>query len=552
MPSLALTSVLSGLSAHVVFNKFQPSLVIEFALLLFGAPTVVGTILSRKEHTSLLRSVLTSIGFHLATLIASTVVYRLSPFHPLARYPGPVLARVTRFWAFSKALGGKHHLMYHQLHEKYGDVVRTGPDHLFIRDVKAVPVVLGANPLNERWLRGPHYEVVKRRGIPGSIFSLVSPTEHGQRRRIWERAFTTASLAEYEPMIRQRLTKLIDRLSGFKGEVIDLGQWLCYYTLDSAGDLAYHEKFNLVENGDQDSCHWLKPTIEKSAKGLDLFGIIPWVRDFLEYLPRPAATRRVLELARDNIEHRSKKPLHRKDFWFHLLDEDGSSGHEQLPLPTLILESGIILVTASDTTGVTLTNVFYFLLTHPDEMQRLREEIDAAIPQGPEYPDTSLLAKLPFLQAIINETLRLLPVIPGGVPRVPPKNGPSVAIGDIIVPPSATVQIPTWTLHRDPRYFWPNPDSFMPSRWLVDAKSMSKEDFRLNTMAWIPFSYGPQNCVGKQLAMNQMRLVIVSLLRTFEMKLAPGWDPRQWEQELRDGYILNKGKLPVTLTPRAH
>ena len=63
---------------------------------------------------------------YLATLVISTVVYRLSPFHPLARYPGPIGPRMSKFWMAFKCLGGSQHRYIQSLHHKHGDVVRTG------------------------------------------------------------------------------------------------------------------------------------------------------------------------------------------------------------------------------------------------------------------------------------------------------------------------------------------------------------------------------------------------------------------------------------------
>jgi hypothetical protein len=84
-------------------------------------------------------------------LSASVVAYRLSPFHPLACYPGPLLARVSRFWATRAVLSGVQHKVSHDLFERYGDVVRTGPNHLIFRDPAAIPVVLGARNM---WRKG--------------------------------------------------------------------------------------------------------------------------------------------------------------------------------------------------------------------------------------------------------------------------------------------------------------------------------------------------------------------------------------------------------------
>jgi hypothetical protein len=74
----------------------------------------------------------TAFATYLSTLCLSIVAYRLSPMHPLAKYPGPILARVTKLWGAWLAVNGEAHLVYKKLHEQYGDVVRVGRVLLYI------------------------------------------------------------------------------------------------------------------------------------------------------------------------------------------------------------------------------------------------------------------------------------------------------------------------------------------------------------------------------------------------------------------------------------
>jgi hypothetical protein len=131
-----------GQLSHAVCHYHPPNSLVEFGGVLFLPPTVLS-----YGYTG---SFASSLVTYLITLIASITAYRLSPFHPLAGYPGPRLARISRFWATYQVLRGRQHLFSHALFERYGNAVRTGPDHLIIRDAAAVPVVLGSrNP----WLR---------------------------------------------------------------------------------------------------------------------------------------------------------------------------------------------------------------------------------------------------------------------------------------------------------------------------------------------------------------------------------------------------------------
>lgn len=93
------------------------------ALLLF-TPAAVSTLL--VSHFGALRGL--GLGFlaYFATLLSSIAIYRVSPFHPLAQYPGPLPAKVTKLYHVSKIWEGKQHLYLKELHDRYGDIVRIG------------------------------------------------------------------------------------------------------------------------------------------------------------------------------------------------------------------------------------------------------------------------------------------------------------------------------------------------------------------------------------------------------------------------------------------
>ena len=72
-----------------------------------------------------------------------------------------------------------------------------------------------------------------------------------------------------------------------------------------------------------------------------------------------------------------------------------------------------------------------------------------------------------------------------------------------------------------------------------------------NQAAFLPFSYGPANCVGKYFAMTEMRMVVVSIMQKFDIRFADSYNPTEWEANLQDFYVMKKGPLPVVLTARA-
>lgn len=114
-----------------------------------------------------------------------------------------------------------------------------------------------------------------------------------------------------------------------------------------------------------------------------------------------------------------------------------------------------------------------------------------------------------------------------------------------VVPENTEVYVPAFSLHRNPRYFSPCPDIFWPDRWLSKEHTES-----FNPNAYIPFSYGPANCVGRNLAKREIMMLSSLLIQTFDMKFEEGFDPSTWEEKLHDHLVLTRAPLPVVLTPR--
>jgi cytochrome P450 len=114
------------------------------------------------------------------------------------------------------------------------------------------------------------------------------------------------------------------------------------------------------------------------------------------------------------------------------------------------------------------------------------------------------------------------------------------------LPEGNAITVPPWILHRDPRYFFPHPDAFIPERWL--SGDGSSEQYLTSRDAFIPFSAGLQNCVGRPLAQMAMRYVLASLMWNFDMEFdTPTYDPSSWERNIEDRFILSKGSLQVKI-----
>lgn len=128
------------------------------------------------------------------------------------------------------------------------------------------------------------------------------------------------------------------------------------------------------------------------------------------------------------------------------------------------------------------------------------------------------------------------------------------------LPEGTNAFVHTYSLHRDPRNFSPSPDTFWPERWLkpeeravlssFDAKGLDKFPIVHDTKAFVPFSFGPMHCVGKQLAYQELRMAVCAMMHRLNFSFAPGYNPESWEDDLKDYFVAMKGSLQVVLSPR--
>ncbi|KAF8060193.1 cytochrome P450 monooxygenase pc-1 [Lyophyllum atratum] len=173
-----------------------------------------------------------------------------------------------------------------------------------------------------------------------------------------------------------------------------------------------------------------------------------------------------------------------------------------------------IMVAGRDTTASTLTFILYFLAMYPAVNARLREEIIAKV--GPtRRPDYDDIKEMKYLRAVINETLRLFPIVPlNNRENIKETVWPSSEPGKkpIYIPAGTKCLYSVFLMHRDKDLWGPDAEEFDPDRFL---------DHRLktylikNSFIFLPFNAGPRICLGQQFAYNEMSFMIIRLLQQF-------------------------------------
>ncbi|KAJ7735296.1 cytochrome P450 [Mycena maculata] len=474
-----------------------------------------------------------------SSLSLSIIVYRLSPFHPLAKFPGPMINRVTKLWGLGVALRGYQYLSFKKLHDTYGPYVRTGPNELSIIDAAAVPQILNFGGLD----KGRFYETGRHSSTPPTIVSLTGEAHTGKR-RVWNRAMTSAALREYEPLIVKRASQLVSRLGDQDGN-IDLVLWFDLFTLDLMGDLAFGGGFEGLRDGqDVDS---VGERIRGFLAASSVAGQIPWIMPTLHLFPQVGRIiQEFNEFGQGLAVQRIKRgAVHTKDLWYHLADEAGLE-KEKPTLESSAADGIVAIIAASDTTASALSSLMWFLLSNPKYYRRVQLELDTVYTNGDDPLDVSKHQQLVFLSACINETLRLHPPLPSnGGPRGIPLDNEGRNIAGRFIPPGTTIYTPPYSLHRNPDYFFPYPGQFVPDRWLPGSNFEKHE-----TSAFMPFSLGPANCVGQKLAKREILMVISVLLKSFHISFANQFDSEAWQTHIHDFFVATRSPLRVNLTQR--
>ncbi|KAJ4998008.1 Bifunctional cytochrome P450/NADPH--P450 reductase [Colletotrichum sp. SAR 10_66] len=242
----------------------------------------------------------------------------------------------------------------------------------------------------------------------------------------------------------------------------------------------------------------------------DLQAVLP---DFVSLL-RPRAMSRfrknieqMQSTCREIIAQRRKSPT--KDQSNDLLNamlngrdpETGDSLSEEAIVHNIIT----FLVAGHETTSGLLSFSIYYLVEHPEEMRKAREEVDRVIGDGPI--NVQHLQQLPFLDSVFRETLRLMPTAPGYY--VTPFKDEIIG-GQYLVKPGEALCVLLHTLHRDPAVWGADAEEFKPDR-MRNLDSIPKH-------AWKPFGNGMRGCIGRAFAWQEAQLVIAMLLRNFDIK----------------------------------
>ncbi|KAJ7258960.1 cytochrome P450 [Mycena rebaudengoi] len=522
--------------------------------------------------------VATLLGLPSTIILIHIIVYFVDPYG-IRQYPGPLLAKLTSAWLSWVAQKGHRSEVIHELHRKYGPFIRISPSEVSIADSDALSVVYAhANGA----LKSSLYDEFV--SIESSLFNTRDRAQHARKRKMVSHAFSHKSVVKFEPHIRLHISDLLGQwdclydgavkgLFGSEGEGgwtgcdgrlwLNCFPWMNYLAFDTIGDLALGAPFGMLV-----SAHDAAPVPATPAALTDItfaspdithipaiavlnargeyaaaMGVLPaWLRPLAArlawYRARARSTRELTGMVIVAVSKRLAAPTDRVDI-LSLLQAGSDERGEPLGRKELTVEAQAFILAGSDTTANSTTAIIYLLAANPAVQARLQKELDEHLCIDDDPVATHEQVKnLSYLDACINEGLRILSTSGLGLPRVVPQGG--LAVCGRFFPAGSIVGVPSYTIHRDPDIWGNDPDVYRPERWFDPEKSAAMHK------TFNPFSVGPRACVGRNLAGLELMLFVATLFRRYHFVLAEPEKP----METREGFIRKPLRCDVGIKRR--
>ncbi|KAL8932159.1 MAG: hypothetical protein Q9211_006489 [Gyalolechia sp. 1 TL-2023] len=364
-----------------------------------------------------------------------------------------------------------------------------------------------------------------------AVFNTRDEILHKQLKNPIAPMFSLSNTVTHEASIDQVLGVMFQQLDQRyvdSHKTFDLGNWLQYFAFDVMGTLTFSKRYGFLEQG-QDVNGMLE-TIWTFMVDAAPFTQIPWL-DELWRKNRVIAMLRgstgvsILKVVGDFIGERQRMvkdggsrdhsvPLHHRDMLSRFLEISQTNDAVPSWAPTAWTFSNVIA--GSDSTGVILKTTVFNLLAHPSTLQRLQEELANA--EGTQhltrpFPTWAEVCDLPYLDACINEGVRLHPPFCLPLERVVPEGG--VTVCGHHFPEGTVIGMSPWVVNRHRPTFGEDVNSWRPERWLgQDAGHRKKLENSILT-----FGAGRRVCLGKHIALLEMKKLVSALVLNYEFHL---------------------------------
>jgi len=433
-----------------------------------------------------------------------------------------------------------------RLHGVFEDWARTygavyqlkaaGQTMVVLSDPALINDALRARP--ETFRRDERVEpVFAELGVAG-VFSAEGAAWRPQRRLAME-ALAQKNLRGFYPTLAAVAARLQRRWERSAGTEVDLVDDLMRFTVDVTTTLVFGRDLFTLDGGKDVIQRDLALVFPAFARRLN--SLIPYWR--LLRLPQDRRVDRAIAslrvwLAALIADTRQKlaadphqPPTNFLESMLASRDDDGKPFSDEVIFGNCMT----MLLAGEDTTANSVAWAVHLLLDHPAEVAALRQELDATLRDAPLPRDLEEANRLERATAVANESMRLLPVAPINFLHALH----DTTLGDLAIPKGTAIVLLTRIAATDEKYF-AEPARFLPERWMI------KDGRTHDPSAHQPFGSGPRICPGRSLALIEMRVMLATLYRNFDVtRVGSASDVKE-----HYSFTMMPTNLRVRITPR--
>ncbi|KAJ1916681.1 hypothetical protein H4219_003640 [Mycoemilia scoparia] len=495
------------------------------SLFIQAAEGDIGSVYSYESIFPSQNAVFSVIASIAGGILVSRVIYNIY-FSPLSKYPGSIIDKALEISLVYRFISGPIPLHFLKQHQKYGQYVRVGPNQISIDNIEDCKKILKSHRFTKTMIHN-----VRVFGEQNT-FTTNDPEVNKVRRRLMKPAYTTTHVAKMENAIleagpmsyKRKIDEAIqnskDKSSGGVA-TINYIDWFHYMAFDVIGELAFGQSFDMLQRGDYMMLDGIKamsvigifeifmPNLSKLKKL-----VVPWLVKDVD---------RLMSFAKSVISKRIEQTMLnggkavRQDTLQVFIDAVDAEAGKGMNAKQATAELALQLFAGTDTASNTLSWTMFLLMVYPEVYDKVCKEIRATYPdRSKPITYTDGLSKLPYLEAVLYESMRFLPTTAASLTRLVPSSGVELSNGQFL-PGGTEVFIPIYSIQHNEK-LWKNHHVFNPERFMVNEFN-STEDVETRKKNLFAFSSGVRICPGRNLARCEMFMTLANLLRDYDFWL---------------------------------
>ncbi|KAI1357426.1 benzoate 4-monooxygenase cytochrome P450 [Xylaria arbuscula] len=493
---------------------------------LLVAPTARNASMAISDHVL----TLLAIGAILVGVITAIVVVKNIYFHPFSQVPGPALGKVTNMYSAYHSWRGSMHIDIQKCHQRYGDVIRYGPNQILTLNHADMISIYGHG---KPFRKSKGYKTMIPIPDGWSTMTSIDKDLHRNLRRVFRSGVSSECLARHEPAILRNLKVYFSQLirnidSAGWSEGSDMRKWNLYLGFDTMADFGLGLKTDLLRSPAR---NYVFPALHIHEKKMGLLEQLPILDDIgigafisgLLLLISPEARlfhtwyQTFLEQAIRNNSGKDRgifSPVIQSGEG--LLDNPGHNYSQ------MIGEGAFSTFSSADGYGMMLSGFLHYLGHYPHVYQKLATVLRSKYQPDEDIAWSPKLESIAYLRAVIDEVMRLLPPACGVHWRECERSGVTIGDTQVHLPVGSDVGMSLFSLFRDERIFR-DPVVFWPERWIPGT--LPKGEYNMARQMFTPFLIGPRNCAGGHVAIMIASIAYAYVLVNYDIQLAP--DQRQ-------------------------